>query len=219
MQQPLGVRPGLPVSMNSTDTLAPGLSSGKVIERLRAETVEQHRTIENLTRLSGDFSVAHYGRTLQAFESFLTQWEPLVTGALPVSMRPWSESLRRLYLARRDMAALALAPLESVAIDLTLRDKSAALGSMYVMEGSTLGGVVIARHLRRQHGIEAHNGGAYFSGWGANTAANWLQFRQLLEAHVDPDESARKGAATAAADTFRALSQTLQRAFDANLDC
>lgn len=205
--------------LNGAGTATAPLHGGKAIDRLRAATGEQHRAIESLMRMNNGFSIAHYGRALQGFESFLTQWEPLLTSALPASLHTWAEGLRRLPLARRDMAALDLPPLASVALHLALPDKAAALGSMYVLEGSTLGGVVIAGLLRKQHGIGVHNGGAYFSGWGAATAANWLRFREVLEAQIGPDDAARERAATAAVDTFSALNQTLRRSFHAGVDC
>lgn len=192
---------------------------GRAIDELRAATARHHQVIDALMRMDQDFSVAHYGRALQAFESFLTQWEPLVSGALPVSLQHWAEGLRRLPLARRDMAVLALPLRRDIAIDLALPDEAAALGSMYVLEGSTLGGVVIARRLRRQHGIEAHNGGAYFAGWGAATASNWRRFGQVLETRIGTDAAARQRAALAAAETFSALTHILRRALDAAVHC
>ncbi len=195
------------------------MPKSKVIDQLRVATSEHHRAIDTLMCMDGEFSVAHYGRAMQGFEQFLTQWEPLVTRALPVPLQHWAQSLRRLAVAQRDMAVLGIPSLPSCTLDLALPDKAAALGSMYVLEGSTLGGVVIARHLRRQHGIEAHNGAAYFSGWGAGTAASWERFRQVLEAEVGADERARACAAAAAVDTFEAFNLTLRRAFHAGAYC
>ena len=191
------------------------LRCGTAIDLLRARTREQHRAIEMLMRMDADFSLAHYSSALQAFESFLAQWEPLVTNALPSCLQSWARSLHRLGLARRDMAALSIPPLPHACIDLDLTDKAAALGSMYVLEGSTLGGLVIAQRLASRHGIDAHNGGAYFSGWGTDTPMMWRSFRQRLESEIGSAEEARMRAATAAAATFEALSMTLRRSFDA----
>ncbi len=56
-----------------------------------------------------------------------------------------------------------------------------SLGSMYVLEGSTLGGQYIARTVEQNLGLAPGEGDAYFRGYGDQTMVKWAEFRQVLE--------------------------------------
>jgi heme oxygenase len=56
----------------------------------------------------------------------------------------------------------------------------AALGSMYVWEGSTLGGQMICRHLHQLLGVTPLTGARYFSSYGDGVGRRWQEFRQIL---------------------------------------
>ncbi len=54
-----------------------------------------------------------------------------------------------------------------------------AMGALYVLEGSTLGGPIIARMVRQQTGIE--KGLTYFESYGEDRKPMWTKFRDSLE--------------------------------------
>lgn len=54
------------------------------------------------------------------------------------------------------------------------------LGAMYVMEGSTLGGQLIARHLETALHLQKGDGNSYFVGHGDMTGTMWKAFCQIL---------------------------------------
>ena len=56
-----------------------------------------------------------------------------------------------------------------------------ALGVLYVLEGATLGGTLIARQARMRLGITPATGGAFFTAYGSATAARWRAFAATLE--------------------------------------
>lgn len=66
-----------------------------------------------------------------------------------------------------------------------ITDASQALGYLYVMEGSTLGGKVIARLLEETLGINQQNGAAFFYGYGPETGAKWKAFREALVSYAE----------------------------------
>ena len=70
-----------------------------------------------------------------------------------------------------------------------LDDLAAVLGSLYVIEGSALGGRVIAPQLKRTLGLTQGAGASYFHGFGGETAAMWSNFRVL--AALEIGESSR----------------------------
>lgn len=177
---------------------------------LRGVTAAAHASIEELVGLGGDFDLAHYRRVLRGFDAFLHAWEPLVARSLPPALANWFEPRRRGAAVRRDLAALGIAVPAPAKLPLVLPCTAAALGSLYVLEGSALGAQVIAPRLQRSLGLDATNGAAYFAGWGAATAARWREFRDLLEATVGPHDRERAQAAAGANATFDALSMVLR---------
>ncbi len=57
------------------------------------------------------------------------------------------------------------------------------LGAAYVLEGSTLGGQIIARHLEETLGLRDGCGYRYFRSYGPDVGAQWKAFRaELLRA-------------------------------------
>ena len=57
----------------------------------------------------------------------------------------------------------------------SLENPAAAFGAVYVMEGSTLGGQIIARHVGPTLGVSPDAGLRYFSGYGAATGERWRE--------------------------------------------
>ena len=79
----------------------------------------------------------------------------------------------------------------------------AIFGSMYVMEGSTLGGRFIAPHVAQMLSLGQGQGNAYFEGYGARTGSMWNAFRDTAAASVP--ESLYDDAVRAAIDTFETM--------------
>ena len=61
----------------------------------------------------------------------------------------------------------------------TIKSFYSALGALYVMEGSTLGGRVIARIIARQ--IHQDSGFSFFYSYGNEVEQMWLRFKQCLQ--------------------------------------
>ncbi len=59
-----------------------------------------------------------------------------------------------------------------------LANVGALIGTLYVIEGATLGGQVISRHLQDQMGLQSNSGARFFNGYGnaMTTRSNWQQF-------------------------------------------
>lgn len=67
---------------------------------------------------------------------------------------------------------------------------SEALGFMYVIEGSTLGGRVLFKHIHQTLGLTSENGASYFWGYGPQTGILWKSFIAALTGFaVEKDES------------------------------
>lgn len=160
-----------------------------------------------------------YGQALQAFYSFVQGWESWAAAHVPARLAGLLPERRREPLLLRDLRFFGLDPLptdmdaerSSFALLLPGKDspesEAAFLGSMYVMEGSTLGGQYIARHVEETLGLAAGEGDAYFCGHGERTGAMWNAFREVLSAI--PDEHSDTVIAAAKA-TFAYVQEKLQ---------
>jgi heme oxygenase (biliverdin-IX-beta and delta-forming) len=174
-------------------------------DRLRRETRAEHDAIEaalDWRRHAG--SPALYRRWLERLYAFHRVWEPAVAAALPdpALFAP----RRKLALLRADLVRLGARDAELAALPapdpvLAISGEAEALGSLYVVEGSSLGGALIARHVEATLGFAP----AYHAAYGRRAAAMWSAFRLRLDAAaVDP------AAVVAAADaTFRHLRRHL----------
>jgi heme oxygenase (biliverdin-IX-beta and delta-forming) len=152
----------------------------------------------------------HYAAILRVFDAFLSQWEPAVAAALPAHRRQWLHARSRRAFLQQDLRALGLqTPSERVCVP-ELRSAAAAWGSVYVLEGSALGGQLITRRLA-EAGLRPDCGAAYFHGWGEATAGLWREFRGVLEQQLD-EPGAIAQACDAACATFDSLSNLLESA-------
>ena len=183
-----------------------------VLAALRAATAQSHETVERtldlldpgldrqrltavLGRLHGFWSAAEAG---------LDAWShrrPADAARLQWARR------RRAHLFAADLTALG-APSGDLAVpalpDVPVTDD--ALGRLYVLEGSTLGGTFIDRHLS---GLAALGEGVRvraFAPYGLETGAMWHAYRQRTREHVTAGGDPRR-VVGAARDTFAALAE------------
>jgi heme oxygenase (biliverdin-IX-beta and delta-forming) len=159
-------------------------------DQLRLHTQAQHERIEVTLNLPASVrNHDDYARLLGAFYGF---YVPLETALLPHEAALSGVGVK---LSGRRKAHKVRADLESLRVSGDAIDELAlcpsppmlptwrhALGSLYVMEGATLGGQVIARHLRRHLDLQAVRHLRFFSGYGARTGTMWRAFVAALNA-------------------------------------
>lgn len=181
-----------------------------ILERLRSETRQAHERLEaGLDLMRPDLDMSRYAAILKRFWGFWRAWEPAVETAL--GDPGFTRERRRLHLIERDLEMLghgAAIPTLPVCPRLPgLRGTAEALGSMYVLEGSTLGGRHVLRHLGRTLGIGPDGGGGYFGGYGERTGSMWRSFGARLEGQATPETQDR--IVHAAVETFEILERWL----------
>jgi heme oxygenase len=148
-----------------------------LLQRLRSETRPFHEALEqnefNQTLLAGNVSSEATTRFLAKLYGFLKPYE---TQLDQHTFGPaWNlEARHRAHLILQDLRPATALPLCPDMLPLATREQ--LLGAMYVLEGSTLGGQVIARQLAKA-GIETR---AYFTGYAERTGPMWKSFCQLL---------------------------------------
>ena len=194
---------------------APGGSwrkgAGDALIHLRDVTGPAHRALEgSLGLLNEHLELDGYKAILTRFYGFWFGWQPQIAGLLRngALLTP----RRRLHLLAADLAALGVSEHELAALPkcplTVLRDAAEALGSLYVMEGSTLGGELIRGNVQRCLGSVALTSCAYFNGYGAATNAMWRSFLVVLDAAPSADQPRIGNGAVA---TFERLGWWLTR--------
>jgi heme oxygenase len=176
--------------------VSPG-SGITLLQRLRQETQVIHARVEARVALPDRVgSAAGYRALLEAFYGLYSPCESAVEAFAP-QLVPWlPDVLLRLRKSalERDLQVLGnispqTLPLASVS---PLQTVAQAFGCLYVLEGSTLGGQVISRHIGATLGFSPGNGCSFFSGDGADTGRMWTLFRKAVEgysaAHPNDDD-------------------------------
>ena len=158
--------------------------------RLRTETAPAHERLErSLDLLRRPLDRDRFTTLLIGFYGFHRAWEPALARRLPAAFIPGP----RVPLIEQDLGVLGLGDdtigaIPRCAQATALGDHpDTALGSVYVLEGSTLGGRVIARHLGEAPWWPPA-GLRYFDPYGDETASRWRHtLAQLAAAGGDAD--------------------------------
>lgn len=183
-------------------------SGAGILARLRAETRAEHDAIEAALDLIGPgLTLAAYCLRLEQFHGFYRPVEERLLAAGGWAGRGLDlEARQKTPLLVADLAALGVDALElPVCRDLPpLSDPAACFGCLYVLEGASLGGQVITRHVRSALGITPGAGGLFFHGYGERTGEMWRSFRGALAAFAGSSGADDRIVASAIA-TFRKL--------------
>lgn len=185
------------------------------LANLRRHTAPHHDAVERRVDIVGRLGSAdRYAHLLIRLYGFYEPFE----AELGTVVKRWGlpfdiEARRKAPLLARDLAALGVT---SRAVDNLPRagrmpqptSPQAALGCLYVTEGATLGGQIIARHVAHRLGLGPGDGASFFHGYAADTRSRWRTFCSVLAAASTSDVVER--AITAGAiDTFRAYDRWL----------
>jgi len=164
-----------------------------LLQRLKRETALAHDRIEQAFGLRArTSSTSAYRDLLARLYGFHAVWEPRVEAVLPdpelfrgrQKTGHLINDLRALGMADSDIGELSLC--RSL---MPLHSSAEAIGSMYVIEGSTLGGAIIARHVERGLGFDRRNGCSYFRCYGEDVGPMWKAFGAKLLVLCRPSES------------------------------
>lgn len=176
-----------------------------ILDALRAGTADLHASLEAALPLGGmELTRERYIQVLQGFRGFFAGWETKARGAAAPSLLPLLHERARTASLDHDLETLGVAAPARVATDLPdMATTPPLLGSMYVLEGSRLGGQYLVRSLEERLGLTPQHGLSFFYGFGPNTGSQWKAFCRVMEAEVSEATSAE--AVAAARATFSAF--------------
>jgi heme oxygenase (biliverdin-IX-beta and delta-forming) len=166
--------------------------------RLKRDTAADHDRVESLVPLmQPDLTEELYRSVLLRFYCFVHGWESWAAINVPHELRSLLLERQRSHLLEADLLYFGQQrpSLRYVFSGPRLPGNAAFLGAMYVIEGSTLGGQYIARHVEHTLGLSPGKGDAYFRGYGDRTGAMWREFQNTLEGVNDQETDVVIGAA------------------------
>lgn len=155
---------------------------------LRQATQSAHRQLDGhamsqrLLQTVGDRMF--YGQLLRHYHCLHQQLDAAIAQAMIDHGLDWPIAPKAPWLAQ-DLHALQLSPLPAAA-PLPALSLPQLLGTVYVVEGSMLGGQWICKRLQASLGIDANSGARFFSGYGNDSAQHWAGVGALCQAHYQP---------------------------------
>jgi heme oxygenase (biliverdin-IX-beta and delta-forming) len=186
-----------------------------VLRLLRTGTAAEHEDVERTLDLLDPSLTRH--RLAQVLDAMHGFWRAAEAGLDDWAARcpadaervDWSRR-RRTSLFATDLQALGAPASAAAPLLPTVAGTDEALGRMYVLEGSTLGGVFIDRHLAALPELAGVTVRA-FSPYGSETGAMWAAFRRTTRARVSAGGDAAAMLASARS-TFAGLAGWCRRA-------
>lgn len=163
------------------------LAESPVAQILKTQTAERHRITEEILvpHLRKAATPDAYANILKTFYGFHSPVERSVAAVLPSSVLPDMNLRLKSPALLRDIEALGHRTDDlPLATDLPRTETTGhALGILYVLEGSTLGGRSITQMLRSNGITRLDNSLNFFTVYGENTGSMWKTFLQAAEEH------------------------------------
>lgn len=180
-----------------------------ILARLKSETRSDHDALEAALGLAQTtLTPAAYRRTLERFYGFYRPLEAELQATLACSAHGLDLTERlKTSLLDADLRALGGAAPDRLPVCASrpvVTDAARCFGCLYVLEGSTLGGQLISRHVRQTLGVTPETGGRFFQGYGDRTGQMWQSFRAAVTGFV-VSPALQDAAVAAAKDTFQKL--------------
>ena len=154
-----------------------------IADAIKTATHTQHQSLESMIirKIKSIKSTEDYVNLLEWFYGYF--------GALEVQIKTYLKA-GSLVLENRRKAGDLAKDLESFKADApalaaedelpVIADHFSALGALYVIEGSTLGGKYISPMIAKQLNLDAGQGLSFFDGYGEQTMQMWEEFKDYL---------------------------------------
>lgn len=153
---------------------------------LKEQTKQQHDDTEAKLQSQKIFDKSY---TLEDYKTLLIHNYQLISRYEP-QIHEQLKSYPELKLELRSKIEALKTDLNNLNIQITdenptpnLENEAEAFGALYVMEGSTLGGNVIAKQLKRNPEFENVEFN-YFGVYGENTGPYWQEFKSIIDDNI-----------------------------------
>ena len=179
-------------------------------QRLKRDTASSHQALEKriVTYIKNMATISAYADLLKAYYAFIGPLEQVILNHIADTV-PEVHSRIRHHLLEEDIKDLIQIGSFSIQQNDTpsfVHNEASALGALYVLEGSTLGGKFIVQMIRQRLPLE--NSYRYFSGYAEQNELMWKAFTEILNG--EHSATFQQDAITAATHTFNQFEQWLQ---------
>ena len=186
-------------------TAQPLRGGGSLLEKLRSATAEQHRQLEETVEITRRVSDREsYRQLLEKFYGFYAPIERQLVGTAAAKYEVMRGRFNKSRWLAQDLAQLGVsdvAQLPQLCALPPVDTPARVLGTMYVLEGSTLGGRHITALLNAGRAADLPK--RFFSSYGSEVGSMWRSFCAALDELTDPADHGT--AAENACATFESM--------------
>ena len=168
--------------------------TGTLAHRLKHETAEAHAKTEEILspKLSSIKNYDDYACILKMFYGFFFFLEDSVQSYIRANILPDIGERRNSKFILKDLEAISSSTKQLAICNAVpeIRSIAQALGALYVMEGSTLGGRMISKMLMKNTFVVFNDSNLnFFSGYKEQTGNRWKSFLTVVDKYEeDADE-------------------------------
>jgi heme oxygenase len=182
-------------------------------EKLKEETEKAHVDVEKALspHLASIDSPAAYSKLLLLFYGYYNPVEQLIEKFIDEGIVADIKQRRKAELILNDRQNLnEQTTVNRDCIDLpAIHNIPTALGAMYVLEGSTLGGKYISKMIKTKIGLGSDKGVSFFNGYGSETGSKWKSFKSYINKYTGKINE-EKEIINAANETFAKMKRWIE---------
>ena len=163
-----------------------------ILAKLKEATKLQHQQLETTVDVMDQMLNAEdYEKLLRRFYGFYAAVEPPILRVFQKENIDFDYDARlKIPLLTRDLRFLNGADFDINTLEICLdappfETFAQTLGGAYVLEGATLGGQIIGRHLRDNLQFLPASGAAFFNSYGENVGKMWKAFGAMATAAAE----------------------------------
>lgn len=171
--------------------------------------LNRHPLLQHLT--APDYSLELYQQVIKAYFSCYGQIETAIDEALSRWKIDFDYAGRRKQAwLLQDLTWFGITPpaIQNPSKPALITDEHGVFGVLYTIEGSSLGGRLIAQRLSTHFGLTPQRGARFFSGYGDNIDARWNEVVSMLNVRLT-QPGAMDSAIRSANDTFQLIEACL----------
>ena len=163
-------------------------SKDNFLHNLRSNTSSLHTQLEQLQvsqkLTQDDLCIEEYIHYLKLMQPVIQYSENIIFPVVANVIDDINER-KKFHLIQQDLAYFKASSSTEKKFNINnfKADTAFALGVMYVIEGSTLGGRVILKNVEKILGLNEHTGASYFAGYNLKTGPLWKHFLNMLAAY------------------------------------
>lgn len=184
------------------------------LDNLRSKTSASHKNLESLpiskSIVNPKITIEEYALYLSLMHDVVNNLEeeiyPILSDVIPdLNERKKAQLILNDLKFTKSEKKQNHSPFDTIGISVPF-----AMGIMYVVEGSTLGGRFIIKNIQESFGFDEEKGASYFGGYGNKTGSYWKRFLNMLtdfEAKNNAEEEIIAGADYAFGTIYKHLSE------------